>query len=258
MEEWTTPRPGCFTAGKQNRHQLYMRLCGTQGRSGRCGKPRPPPPPPGLGPSTVQPRSESRYPGPEREASELNVRTVHCLIGYNRPTLCTDYWLSLLYLLLRLLYVSALMCHLQGASFILVSYLKVRNGCVIGMYPCTVNVGGLCAPDVVVSCITVSSWAHSRRALTKVVGIDPRSSIQVWTRLILFATLSADLLLESRCALIKVVGSDVHECQYRLELIPHRNTAQRFSECSVHQNMFRIKPLGTPFYWLATAVWQFQ
>jgi hypothetical protein len=26
------------------------------------------------------------------------------------------------------------MCHLQGASFILVSYLEVRNSCVIGMY----------------------------------------------------------------------------------------------------------------------------
>jgi hypothetical protein len=65
--------------------------------------------------------------------------------------------LLFLYLLPRLLHVSALMCHLQGASFILVSYLKVRNGCVIGLYLCTVNVGGLCAPDVVVSCVTLSS-----------------------------------------------------------------------------------------------------
>jgi hypothetical protein len=31
------------------------------------------------------------------------------------------HWLSLLYLLLRLLHVSALICHLQGASFILMS-----------------------------------------------------------------------------------------------------------------------------------------
>jgi hypothetical protein len=37
--------------------------------------------------------------------------------------------------------------------------LKVRNGCVIGMYRCTVNVGGLCAPDGVVWCVTVcTGW----------------------------------------------------------------------------------------------------
>jgi hypothetical protein len=66
--------------------------------------------------------------------------------------------LLFLYLPLKLLHVSALVFLLQGASFILVSYLKVRNGCVIGMYTCTVNVGGLCAPDVVVSCVTVLSW----------------------------------------------------------------------------------------------------
>jgi hypothetical protein len=63
---------------------------------------------------------------------------VHCLIGYNRPTLCTDY--------IPLFITQAptcfdTLCHLQGASFNLVSCLKVRNGCVIGMYPCTVNVG---------------------------------------------------------------------------------------------------------------------
>jgi hypothetical protein len=33
-------------------------------------------------------------------------------------------WLLFLYLLLRLVHVSTLMCHLQGASFILVSYWK--------------------------------------------------------------------------------------------------------------------------------------
>jgi hypothetical protein len=40
--------------------------------------------------------------------------------------------LLFLYLLLRLLHVSTLMCHLQGASFILVSYWKseiVSSGC---------------------------------------------------------------------------------------------------------------------------------
>jgi hypothetical protein len=51
---------------------------------------------------------------------ELNPVSDTCLvltdIGYNRPTLCTDYYL------VRLLHVSTLMCHLQGASFILVSY----------------------------------------------------------------------------------------------------------------------------------------
>jgi hypothetical protein len=44
------------------------------------------------------------------------------------------HWLSLLYLLLRLLHVSAFICHLQGASFILMSYLKGRNGYVVVMY----------------------------------------------------------------------------------------------------------------------------
>jgi hypothetical protein len=42
--------------------------------------------------------------------------------------------LSLLYLLLRLLHVSAFICHLQGASCILLSYLKGRNGYVVVMY----------------------------------------------------------------------------------------------------------------------------
>jgi hypothetical protein len=56
------------------------------------------------------------------------------------------HWLLFLYLLLRLLHVSALMCHLQGASFILMSYLKIRNGCVV-------NFGGLCAPDFVFSAL---------------------------------------------------------------------------------------------------------
>jgi hypothetical protein len=67
----------------------------------------------------------------------LNVCTVNFLIEYNIPTLCTDCH-SLLYLLFRLLHVSALICNFQGAS-------------------CTVNVGGLCALVVVVSCVMLSS-----------------------------------------------------------------------------------------------------
>jgi hypothetical protein len=37
---------------------------------------------------------------------------------------------------------------------------------VLWMYPCTVNVGGLCAPDVAVSCITVSNLAGHSNAPT--------------------------------------------------------------------------------------------
>ena len=32
---WSTPRPGCFTSGKETRYPLYWRLGGPQGRSGR-------------------------------------------------------------------------------------------------------------------------------------------------------------------------------------------------------------------------------
>jgi hypothetical protein len=45
------------------------------------------------------------------------------------------HWLLFIYLLLRLLHVSTLMCHLQEASFILVSYWKsemvVSSGCTL-------------------------------------------------------------------------------------------------------------------------------
>jgi hypothetical protein len=56
----------------------------------------------------------------------------------------------------------------------------------------------------------------------------PLASIQVWTRLI-SQTLSADVRSESRCALIKCVGSNAHEGRYRSE--PNvRTVAQVHSE----------------------------
>jgi hypothetical protein len=55
----------------------------------------------------------------------------------------------------RLLHVSASMCYLQGASYVLVSYLKVE----MFMLSCTVSVGGLCALSVVVPCVLL--WHNS-------------------------------------------------------------------------------------------------
>jgi hypothetical protein len=54
---------------------------------------------------------------------------------------------SLLYLILRLLHVSASMCHLQGTSYVLLSYLKAEFLCCL---LCTVSAGGLSALVVVV------------------------------------------------------------------------------------------------------------
>ena len=39
---WSTPRPGCFTPGKETQYLLYSRLGGPQGRSGRVRKISPP------------------------------------------------------------------------------------------------------------------------------------------------------------------------------------------------------------------------
>jgi hypothetical protein len=94
----------------------------------------------------------------------FNVRTVHCLIGYNGPTLCTDYHFFIYY---SDSYMFRHLCVIfRERPLSLWVTWKFENGCVIGMYPCTVNVGGLCAPDVVVSCVTLSSWAHMH-ALSK-------------------------------------------------------------------------------------------
>jgi hypothetical protein len=51
----STPSPGRFTPGKENRYPLYTRLRGPQGRSGRVRK---------IDPRTVQ-HVASRYPGPQ-------------------------------------------------------------------------------------------------------------------------------------------------------------------------------------------------
>jgi hypothetical protein len=48
---WSTPRPGRFTPGKENRYPLYKRLGGAQGRSKRVRKISPQP---GFDPLTVQ------------------------------------------------------------------------------------------------------------------------------------------------------------------------------------------------------------
>jgi hypothetical protein len=48
---WLTPCPGRFTPGKENRYPLYMRLGGSQGRSGRVRKISPSL---GFDPRTVQ------------------------------------------------------------------------------------------------------------------------------------------------------------------------------------------------------------
>jgi hypothetical protein len=73
---------------------------------------------------------------------------IKCVIGCNSPTLCTDCHLLIITHAPTCFgtYVPSL-----GSVLILVSYLNVRNGCVIGMYPCTVNVDGLCAPDVIIT-----------------------------------------------------------------------------------------------------------
>jgi hypothetical protein len=49
---WLAPRPGRFTPWKETRYQLYRRLGGPQGRSGRVRKISPPL---GFDPRTVQP-----------------------------------------------------------------------------------------------------------------------------------------------------------------------------------------------------------
>jgi hypothetical protein len=74
---------------------------------------------------------------------------VHCLIGCNRPTLCIDY------------------LFITQASACFGTYVPSSGNV---LCPCELvetpkwlchrdvqNVGGLCAPDVVVSCVTVSS-----------------------------------------------------------------------------------------------------
>jgi hypothetical protein len=54
---WSTPRPGCFTPGKETRYSLYRRLDGPQGRSELVRKILLPP---GFDPLTVYPVA-SRY-----------------------------------------------------------------------------------------------------------------------------------------------------------------------------------------------------
>ena len=51
---WSTPRPGLFTRGKENRYLFYSRLCGLQAQSERVREISPPPRP-GFDPRTVQP-----------------------------------------------------------------------------------------------------------------------------------------------------------------------------------------------------------
>jgi hypothetical protein len=48
---WTTPRPGRFTPGKENRYPLYKKLSRPQGPPGRVRKISPPP---GFDPRTFQ------------------------------------------------------------------------------------------------------------------------------------------------------------------------------------------------------------
>jgi hypothetical protein len=55
--EWSTPRPGRFTSGKETQHPVYKKLGGAQGLSERMQKFSPLP---GFDPRTVQPVA-SRY-----------------------------------------------------------------------------------------------------------------------------------------------------------------------------------------------------
>jgi len=79
--EWSTPRPGRFTPGKETRYLLHRRLCGLQGQSGRVRKISPPPT--GVRSPDRPARSESlnrlSYPGP----LYMNVRLLK-LVGCNQ------------------------------------------------------------------------------------------------------------------------------------------------------------------------------
>jgi hypothetical protein len=85
------------------------------------------------------------------------------------------HWLSFFYLLLRLLHVSAFICHLQGAFCILMSYLKGRNGCVVVMYckcwwPVCTGCCGLVCYVVQLSAYWVvrsAGWVGARAGLDK-------------------------------------------------------------------------------------------
>jgi hypothetical protein len=56
-DEWSTPRPGCFTPGKKTRYPFHRKLGGLQGR---CGRVRKISPPPGFDHRIIQPVA-SRY-----------------------------------------------------------------------------------------------------------------------------------------------------------------------------------------------------
>jgi hypothetical protein len=70
----------------------------------------------------------------------------------------------------------------------------------------------------------------------------PRASIQAWTRLILFANTLCRSAFESRCALTKVFGSDVHERLYRPEPVSYRSPiAQRLSKHTLFLSLLNFK-----------------
>ena len=50
--DWSAPRPGHFSTGKETHYELFRRLGGHKGRSGSASKI---PLPPGLDPQTAQP-----------------------------------------------------------------------------------------------------------------------------------------------------------------------------------------------------------